>query len=426
MRSTSHFDVIVCGAGPAGSSCAIFLAKAGKKVLLLDKAKFPRDKICADNKSWICTSIVKELGLWEKFQKLPKCEITNMLFSTPGGVEFPIELDTQKIKSDGPHYNVRRMVFDDFLFQAAKKNKKITIMEQFQVENVIFDSKNNGHSKKNENSKNKENFVIGVRGKDAKGKEQIFFSSVVVAADGSQSMTSRSAGFEPVNPKRYALSARAYYSGVDFFPNTVELHYLKGVCPGYFWIFPVDKGWCNVGVGVPTEQLKKKNLKIDDLLEEIIASPRFARRFKKAKRVSGVGLWGISIGGPNRKRCADGIVLVGDAGHTAVTFAGEGVGPAMRSGKIAAQTIAKAFDKNDFSANTLSHYEHELWKTIGPENESMFWMEFLATHPRLFDWAVKRGKKNSYIKKLVTSIGSDYKNAKRIVHPQTVFELLKG
>lgn len=405
-----EFDAIVVGGGPAGNTCSLFLADAGLKVLLLEKEVFPRDKTCADNKSWVCTSIVKELGLWEKFQSLPKQEITQMLFSSPAGHEMLVELEKEKIEKDGPHYNVRRLFFDDFLFQAAKKRKNIQVIEGFLVEGAIFEEKK----------------VVGVKGKNPGGKIEEFFSKIVVGADGSTSPFSMSVGINPIVSERHALSARAYFSGVKFLPNTVELHYLKGVCPGYFWIFPVDNGLCNVGVGLQTIELGKKGKKIDELLAEIIYSQKFAQRFSAAKQVSKTSVWGLTVGLRKRKVFGNGFVLCGDAANTSVTFAGEGVGPAMRSGKIAAQAIIGAFEKNDFSEKTLSTYGEELWRVIGPENNAMKNMEFLTTHPALYDFVVKKTKNNPQLLALASEIGSDYKNASKIFSLKTILALLKN
>lgn len=403
-----NYDVIISGGGPAGSTCALFCAKNGLRVLLLEKERFPRDKTCADNKSWICTSIVKELGLWQEFLKLPKAEITKMLFSTPSGNEVTLELDEQKIAADGPHYNVRRMVFDNFLFQTAKKQKSVSVIENFVVKKTII----------------KNGVVVGVEG-TFRGKKKQFFAGVVVGADGSESIVAKSSGINPVVRERHALSARAYYSDVAHDENTVELHYLKGVSPGYFWIFPVDGGRCNVGVGIPTTQVESNKLDLPRLLEQIVSSPKFSSRFKKARRVSQTKQWGITIGGKRKKICGNGFLLVGDAANTAVTFAGEGVGPAMRSAKIAAKTIVAAVREKDFSQESLSRYEGDLWKAIGAENKAMRRLEFLATHTLFFDFAVKKAAKSKKLRDVAASIANDYANAGSIFRFSTLLELLK-
>ncbi len=405
------FDVIVSGAGPAGSTCAYFLAKSGRRVLLLDRACFPRDKICADNKSWICTDLIKEMGLWNDFLKLPRQEIRAMLFSTPGGHEMRVPLENAKIQSHGPHYNVRRTLFDDLLFQAAKRQKTVTTIEGFAVQGVL----------------KQEGCVTGVKGIDERGNLRHFFASVVVGADGSQSPVARTAGIEPVVPERHATNARAYFKGVPCDPTCVELHYLPGVNPGYFWIFPVDGGVSNVGVGLPTAYVRKHHLDPRAMLLELTRLPQFKDRFKKAKRVSDVGVWGVTVGSKKKKPVSGaGFVLVGDAANAAVTFAGEGVGPAMRSGKIAAESIDAALENGDVSAKSLHRYDEALWRVIGPENKAMATLEFLIKNPTVFDFAIRRGAKNPKLAKIASRIGSDYRHAAQLWDPATILALLMG
>jgi len=411
VMASSAYDVIVSGAGPAGSTCAFFLSKAGRSVLLLDRARFPRDKICADNKSWICTALVKEMGLWSAFHELPKQEIHAMLFSTPGGHQLRVPLETARIKRHGPHYNVRRKLFDNLLFLAAKKQKTVTTHQRFSVHGVL----------------KKDGRVVGVKGTDSKGRQRQFFASVVVGADGSQSPVARTAGIEPVVAERHATNARAYFEGVQCDPHCVELHYLPGVNPGYFWIFPVDNGVSNVGVGLPTTYVRAHHLDPRKMLLELMQLPQFKDRFKKAKRVSDIGVWGVTVGSSKRKPVSGaGFVLVGDAANAAVTFAGEGVGPAMRSGKIAAESIHAALADGDVSAKSLRRYDDALWRVIGPENKAMATLEFFIKNPAVFDFAVKKGAKNPRVARIASKIGSDYRHAAQLWDPATILAILMG
>jgi len=406
----ADFDVIVAGAGPAGSTCALFLARQGLKVLLLDKASFPRDKICADNKTWLCTSIVKELGLWPDFEKLPKQAISRMLFSTPGGEELNVEMEEDKIKREGTQYNVRRIVFDDFLFQAAKRSNNVTVIEGFSVSQAVSLGDK----------------VIGVKGIDAQGKEIQYLASVVVGADGSTSAFAKSVGLNPVVKERHATNMRAYFTGVECDREKVELHYLKGVCPGYFWIFPVDGGLCNVGVGVATKDVEKKSLDLEKMLSEIISSPKFSARFSKAKQESPWKTWTVTVCGHRKKICGNGFVLIGDAANTALSFSGEGVGPAMRSGKMAAEAIAKAFEEKNFSGARLKAlYEDQLWEVLDKEVNGFWFLEFLIKNPFAFNWAIKKANKSEKLKKLASGIMSDYTKAKELWKAETFIELLR-
>lgn len=334
-----------------------------------------------------------------------------MIFSTPGGHEIRVPLSEEKIHSDGPHYNVRRKLFDGFLFQAAKKQRTVKALEGFQVLGVL---KENGR-------------VVGVNGLDFKGRRRSFFASVVVGADGSQSVVAKSAGINPVVAERHATNARVYFKGVSCDRHAVELHYLEGVNPGYFWIFPVDGGLCNVGVGLRTQDVQRRRLNPVKELTRIIDSPRFRTRFSKARQIVPVGVWGVTVGGTKKRPFSGaGFVLCGDAANTAVTFAGEGVGPAMRSGKIAAEQVGLALHQGDVSAKSLRRYDDVLWRIIGPENRAMASLEFLIKNPAVFDFAVKRGAGRGDLAKLASDIASDYRNAARIWSPSTLFKLLGG
>ncbi|QQR92165.1 MAG: geranylgeranyl reductase family protein [Candidatus Iainarchaeum archaeon] len=412
VQKMDVFDVIVSGAGPAGATTALFLARAGKKVLLLDKEKFPRDKICADNKTWKCLDIVKELGLWKQFQKLPKAEIYGVLVASPNGSEMYTPLHEKDIAERGHWYNVKRIHFDNLLAQAAKKEKNITFKEKCAVVKPIYAV----HSKTH---------ISGVTYHDAKGKTHDAWARVVVGADGSQSPIAKAVGHSPVVKGRYATNTRAYFENVKGPMDRCELYYLKGICPGYFWIFPVDKKTCNVGIGMRPEDFERQKKSLEQILRETIALPQFKGRFKKAKQVTAFKEWGLSVLGKRRPCAGNGWVLVGDAGTFAMTFSGEGVGPSMRTGKIAAQGIVRALNENDVSARNLKkHYEDALWKILNPEVKGFRWLEFLLLNERLFDFVIAKSAKNKELIEISSRMQHDYTLSKKLVHPKTALKML--
>lgn len=407
-EKNQSFDVIVSGAGPAGSTAALFLAKRGKKVLLLDKEQFPRDKVCADNKTWKCLDIVKELGLWKEFERIPKKEIRGVLVASPSGHELDTPLLESDIAEKGPWYNVRRYVFDNLLAQACKKNKWITLQEKCEVIEPIW----------------KKNQMVGVKYRKGK-KIEIARAPVVVGADGSSSPIAKAAGLSPKVKGRYALNARAYFTGVKGLRDRCELYYLKGVCPGYFWIFPVDGGMANVGVGMRLEDIEKQGITLEQKMQEIMNSPRFKNRFATAKQKTPIKKWGLSVLGKRRKCSGAGFVLCGDAGTFAMTFSGEGVGPSMRTGKIAAQCIADALDRGEVHAQSLSKYDEAIWEILEPEVKGFRWLEFLILHEGVFDWVTKRSAKSSKLLNISSRMQRDYAASQEMIRLGTVLELLR-
>ncbi len=411
MASSSQFDVVISGAGPAGSTCAIYLARAGKKVLVLEKEKFPRDKVCADNKTWKCLDIIKELGLFEEFKKLKKREIRGVLIGSPSGYPLEVPLLDSDIQEKGTWYNVKRELFDNLLAQAAKKEKNITFRENCTVQEPII-------------QKGK---TCGVSFINEKDEPEIALSSVLVGADGSSSPIATALGMNPKIKGRYAINIRAYYENVAGATDRCELYYLKGVCPGYFWIFPVDENTCNIGLGMRLEDIQKMPISLEEKVQELMKDARFASRFQNAKKLTGFKEWGVSVLAPNRKKWSGaGFVLAGDAGTFAMTFSGEGVGPSMRSGKIAAKEIVNAFIRNDFSEKSMSEYDKSMRKILETEVSGFKWLEFLILNEGIFDWVVKRSAKNPKLIKICSRMQNDYSAAREMISISTILTLIFG
>ena len=118
----TEYDVIVVGGGPGGSSTAMFLKKNGvQSILLIDKAKFPRDKICGDAFSGKSVGIAKELGIIKDFDKVPHEGVYGVLFSSPKGdvVDIPFPGSERKTQTK-PGFVVKRINGDNVIFQNAK------------------------------------------------------------------------------------------------------------------------------------------------------------------------------------------------------------------------------------------------------------------------------------------------------------------
>ena len=144
-----------------------------------------------------------------------------------------------------------------------------------------------------------------------------------------------------------------------------------------------------------------------------------------AKQISPLKEWGLSVLGKRRKCAGNGWVLVGDAGTFAMTFSGEGVGPSMRTGKIAAQGIVRALNENDVSEKNLRmHYEHVLWKILEPEVKGFRWLEFLLLNEKLFSFVVEKSAKNKALVEISSRMQKDYALSKKLVHPHTLLKML--
>ena len=381
MRKKEKFDfqAIIVGAGPAGSSCASFLGKGGIKTLLLDKAFFPRDKSCGDGISGKSIKLLKELGLQEKIESALHEKIFGVIFSSPNGELLEVQIPkNQEIMKYG--YDARREVFDDVIFQNAKRFAKT--IEGFEVKDLL---KQNGK-------------VIGVVGKNSKGKEESFTAPIVVGADSANSVVARKAGLWSIHPKHHIVALRAYYSGIIGMKNMIELHFLQGILPGYFWIFPLENGLANVGIGMTLEKRNQKKINLEEaMFNAIEKEPLFKDRFREAKRVSEVKAWNLPLATAKKAIVGEGVILIGDAASLIDPFTGEGIGNALLSGKIAAETIEQALEKKDFSKEFLQEYEKALWQNIGKEIKNSSYLQKLSNYPWLFNMIVSKANRNKKI-----------------------------
>lgn len=373
-ESSSEFDVIVCGAGPSGSSCASFLGDMGYSVLLLDAAKFPRDKTCGDAISGKSIQVLKLLGLLDKVAQADSSVINAIVFSSPDGslarIELPVDQEGRRIG-----YVCPRQIFDNLVFQNAKSKKSVTTIENASVYDVV----------KDESGK-----VAGVKVKSA-GKDSEFRAKVVVGADGANSVVAHKVGAWTSDDRHWCVGVRQYYEGVADVKDAIELHFVNSAVPGYFWIFPAGDGKANVGLGMLTSSVKKNNVNMNQLLADIIAKePLFTRRFKDAKPVSPVKGWNLPYASQHRKCYGNGFVLVGDAASLIDPFTGEGIGNALTSGSIAAQCIDEAFKINDFSEAALKRYSDRLWYELGPEAESSYRLQRMVNYKWLLNFVIRK------------------------------------
>jgi geranylgeranyl reductase family protein len=348
QSKADYFDAIIVGAGPSGSSCAVYLSRMGLRVLLVDREHFPRDKVCGDGVSGKSMSMLRELGLIEEIELLPHVKIPDLELTSPDGTGVDITL-TERDGSPEYGYCIRRELFDDAVFQYAKKHVTGTI-EGFTVRELIRESTGSGEK------------VIGVKGRSVHGDEEEFRSSVVVGADGFNGAVSRELGVRQLDPAHLFVCIRGYFRGVKDLKPRIELHFLKETVPGYFWIFPVEKDLANVGLAMTVEDVRKKQTNpMNQLLDVLKNNSAIVSRFKDSVMIDSSLKAGVIPCGSKRVRSyGDGWLLVGDAASLADPLTGEGIGNALYSGKLAAETILKAHDRNDYSRLQLSSYEQAL------------------------------------------------------------------
>ncbi|HZX20564.1 MAG TPA: NAD(P)/FAD-dependent oxidoreductase [archaeon] len=406
----TEYDVIVVGGGPGGSSTAMFLKKNGvQSILLIDKAKFPRDKICGDAFSGKSVGIAKELGIIKDFDKVPHEGVYGVLFSSPKGdvVDIPFPGSERKTQTK-PGFVVKRINGDNVIFQNAKK--QVETLEEFTVMDLLWEN----------------DYVRGVKGKTKDGKEIEIKSKMVIGADGTSSVVAQKVGQGTLPPEHQVIATRGYYKGVTGMTGNIELHFVDAVMPGYFWIFPLDNGWSNVGLGLLTSEKQKRKFDLKKAQEEIIAnSPLFKERFKDAKiDEQGIKIWTLPLGSYHRKNHGNGWLLVGDAASLIDPFSGEGVGNAMTSGKFAGKHVARTLKEKNFSEQNLDAYDKELWETIGPELETSYNLQKIGKYKFLLNLVIGKAAKKPKVKEAISGMLADEKAKKNTISPLGLVKLI--
>jgi geranylgeranyl reductase family protein len=375
-KHMENYDAIIVGGGPGGSTCATVLGKMGHKVLVLDKAKFPRDKICGDGITGKSRGFIQKLGLIDEMEE-------------NGAIYDGIEVIWPRgsrtlIKSDGGYYSYvcKRQIFDNILFQNAKKVSDTK--EEFAVTDMIVE----------------DGKVVGVKATDLSDKSSHEFrAKIVVGADGANSVVATKLGLNKFDASHRISAIRAYYKNVKNVDKNLEIFFFEKSMPGYFWIFPLPNGQANIGIGMNVKDMQKKKISLQKIMEDEIANnPAIKDRFDGAELVSDIKAWTLPTADAFRKNYGDGFVLIGDASSLIDPMSGEGIGNAMMSANIAAEVIDDALKKNDFSSNQMKNYYDLLWKKIGQEVKTNHMYQRLAANRTLLKFFEPRiAKSNRFI-----------------------------
>ena len=342
MNEQTVYDVIVVGAGPAGATAAYFLATGGKRVALLEKATFPRDKRCGDAWCEPALDILEEMGVIQELdaEGLVQWVRAGGLVS-PSGLSFTSP-DEGERESAPRVAAIRRMICDERIARAAN-GAGAELFQNASVSDVKLDDA-----------------LWTVRCKDGRS----FSGRCLIAADGAKSKIARALGV--VKTGANSVASRQYIKGgTHNFSSDGVLLYPPYVLPGYVALFrhsndDVDLGcYLLPGGRVPVTQLKS-------LLETEVAKDPYVREAlgDHAEPLERPGLSPLRLGGEPRTH-GERFILLGDAAGQTDPLTGEGIHTAMIAAKIAARVLHEAFDEGDLSARRLAAYHRGWMKEFG-------------------------------------------------------------
>jgi len=381
-------DVIVVGAGPAGSTTAFYLATAGLDVLLLEKTHFPREKVCGDGLTPRAVKALTAMGV-------PIAEsdgwLRNKGLRIIGG-GGRIELPWPELSSYPGFGLVRsRLDFDEILARHAQK-AGASLLEGVNVTGPLLDDRAGR--------------IIGVTAREtANGetREHRFTGRLVVAADGNSSRLSVAMGLAKRDDRPLGVAVRTYYTTPrhddDYLEAWLDLWDGDKLLPGYGWIFGMGDGTSNVGLGLLNTSEAFGNIDYRAMLRRWLAAMPAEWGLSEETRTAPVRGAALPMGFNRTPHYTRGLLLAGDSGGMVNPFNGEGIAYALEAGEIAARTIVQALARpTAAAAETVLHtYPRQLKDAWGGYYTLGRTFVHAIGHPTFMRFATRHGVKRPYV-----------------------------
>lgn len=333
-----NYDVIIVGAGPAGSLVAKTVANEGLDVLLIEKRQEIGDPVrCAEGVGkyhlrqhvepdlrWICADVKG-----------------SRIFS-PDGTKIEM---AEEISGGEVGYVLERKIFDRALVDDAV-SAGADVMVKTRAFGLIIEN----------------DFVCGVKLMHL-GEEYSIRSKIVIGADGIESKVGRWAGIDTsIKPSDIETCAQFLVAGIEVDQNFCEFYLGTKIAPaGYIWIFPKGRNQANVGIGILGSKSGNGEKRAVTLLTD------FVNKHMPKGQIIEMVVGGVPVSGTIKRTIANGLMLVGDAARQSDPITGGGIINAMDAGKIAGEVAVKSILAGDVSTNMLQEYETRWRKTIGRE-----------------------------------------------------------
>ncbi|HEV3380341.1 MAG TPA: geranylgeranyl reductase family protein [Trebonia sp.] len=377
--STDDADVIVVGAGPSGATTAYYLAQAGLDVLVLEKARFPRDKVCGDGLTPRAVKALVAMGVdlsaeagWLRNKGLRVI-----------GAGMRLELPWPELNAYPGYGLVRpRSSLDQTLARRAQA-AGAKLLEDVTVTGPVL---------------NDAGVITGVRARGGHDDpERVFRAPIVVAADGNSSRLSVAMGLAKRDDRPMGVAVRTYYTSPrhddDYLESWLDLWDGDRLLPGYGWIFGMGDGTSNVGLGLLNTSKAFGNTDYRGLLRRWLQSMPEEWGYIEENRTEPVRGAALPMAFNRTPHYYRGLLLAGDAAGMVNPFNGEGIAYAMESGEILARTIAQAHARPTRAERerVLRDYPVALQQTYGGYYTLGRLFVQLIGQPKLMRYATARG-----------------------------------
>jgi menaquinone-9 beta-reductase len=338
-------DAIVVGGGPAGAAAAARLAARGFRTVLIDRATFPRDKVCGDFVGPAALAELADLGVAQE----------KAFRATSKMADLALHVDGEQLTVLGipevnglPRYGrvIPRLQLDAWILDAAR-HAGATVLEGHKVTGVQ-------HAPD----------AVTVRGDSAAGPWQLR-TRLLLGADGSNSMVARTLrGGVPPSQDRI-LAVRAYFDDVDGPAGQGDVCFSGRSFPGYYWLFPAGGGSANLGVGMLVSTYPQSGRNLREMLQWLIAEDASMQYRLRGARMRGKVLGHpLTTYNPRLPLVGDRVMLLGDAAGLINPLNGEGIQYALHSARWAAGIAAGCLASDRLDAVSLEGYQQRVQQSL--------------------------------------------------------------
>lgn len=395
-------EVIVVGGGPGGSTVAAELAGIGHRVILLDKANFPRHKACSEYINPGGARILRELGIESELLAAGAHRMEAMQVFAPNGDRFVADFD--RAETGQAALGLSRWTFDKLLLDRARA-AGVDVREGAHVRSVTTDRSR----------------ATGVEVR-INGHHEMLTAPLIIGADGRNSVVTRSLGLDaPVRwPDKTGLVA--HYRGVTGLDRWGEMH----VGPGFYaGLAPLEHGLFNLAVVSSSGAIQTRSGSIDDYFEHSLASlPELARKLASAERVGSIRGVGSMAHRVNRTT-GDGFLLVGDAASFLDPFTGEGIYEALRAARLAAPVASAALKTGEVTTESLEPYRRARRQAFTAKRQVCWIVQGFINAPLLMNYITPRLDARDEIGLTLSGVLGNFAPATRALSPMFLARLLR-
>ncbi|MDQ2655470.1 MAG: NAD(P)/FAD-dependent oxidoreductase [Chloroflexota bacterium] len=401
-RSRTTYQAIVVGGGPAGSTTARLLAEAGCRVLLLDKAAFPRHKACSDYLNPAAVRVLRELGAMDALWAAHPHPMQAMRVHAPGDRMF--EATFRDVEPGHVALGITRHRLDDGLLQQAVA-AGVEVRERAHVRDLVLDRGR----------------VVGVQVTSG-GVRETIRAPITIGADGHHSVVSRRLELDvPVRwPRRTGLAA--HFRGLDRLGDWGELHVTSG---GYAGLALLEDGLATVTLVTNVDAVAQRAGSVESYYDEKLAEIPIVRemvaRSERVGPIRGVGPLARRV----RRRTGDGYLLVGDAAGFLDPFTGEGIYKSLQGARLAAPVIVAALERGDTSARALAPYTRAYRRAFFANTQVLRIVQAFVHSPSLMSYVIDRLEQRAELGRLLTGVVSDLRPAQQALSPLFLARLLR-